>query len=84
MYPPNSLPPSLNLSPLPPLSSPFSPPPSPPLSLVPYVREQLLHTVALMVKRATLEDNRRELSDSVFTTVSQLLMMDVKMVGGAS
>ena len=50
-------------------------------SLAPYVREQLLHTVALMVKRATLDSDRRNLFDSVFTTVSQLLMMDAKMVG---
>ena len=45
-----------------------------------YVRGQLLHTVALMVKRATLDSDRRKLFDSVFTTVSQLLMMDAKMV----
>ena len=56
------------------VSLPFPP------SLVSYVREQLLHTVALMVKRATLEEDRRKLFDSVFSTVSQLLAMDSKMV----
>lgn len=45
-------------------------------NLVNYVRSQLLHTVALMVKRATLEDDRKKLFDSVFTTLSQLLAMD--------
>ena len=52
------------------------------LSLVSYVREQLVQTVALMVKRATLEEDRRALFDSVFTTVTQLLMTEnSKMVG---
>ena len=47
-----------------------------------YVREQLVQTVALMVKRATLEEDRRALFDSVFTTVTQLLMTEnSKMVG---
>ena len=45
-----------------------------------YVREQLVHTVAVMVKRATLEVDKSKLFDSVFTTVSQLLAMDSKMV----
>ena len=52
------------------------PPSLPPPSLVSYVREQLVQTVALMVKRATLEEDRRTLFDSVFTTVSQLLLTD--------
>ena len=50
-----------------------------------YVREQLVQTVALMVKRATLEEDRRALFDSVFTTVTQLLMTDnSKMVGSCN
>ena len=52
-------------------------------NLVNYVRSQLLHTVALMVKRATLEDDRKKLFDSVLTTLSQLLASDDhKMVSG--
>ncbi len=49
-------------------------------SLVGYVREQLVHAVAVMVKRATLEVDKSKLFDSVFATVSQLLAMDAKMV----
>ncbi len=49
-------------------------------SLAGYVREQLVHTVALMVKRSTLEVNQTELFDSVFATVSRLLGMDAKLV----
>ena len=50
-------------------------------NLVNYVRSQVLHTVALMVKRATLEEDQKKLFDSVFSTVSQLLATnDYKMV----
>ena len=50
-------------------------------SLVNYVRSQLLHTMAVLVKRATLEDDRKKLFDSVLTTLSQLLATgDHKMV----
>ena len=51
-----------------------------PPRLIGYVREQLLHTVAVMVKRATLEDGRERLFNSAFSTVSQLLAMDTKRV----
>ena len=44
--------------------------------LVNYVRSQLLHTVAVMVKRATLEEDQKKLFDSVLSTVSQLLATD--------
>ena len=44
--------------------------------LINYVRSQLLHTVAVMVKRATLEGDQKELFDSVLSTVSQLLATD--------
>ena len=38
-----------------------------------------------MVKRATLEEDRRALFDSVFTTVTQLLMTEnSKMVGSCN
>ena len=50
-------------------------------NLVNYVRSQLLHTMAVMVKRATLEDDRKKLFDSVLTTLSHLLSTgDYKMV----
>ena len=44
--------------------------------LVNYVRSQLLHTVAVMVKRATLEEDQKKLFDSVLSTMSQLLATD--------
>lgn len=57
---------------------------SPPLglfsSLVNYVREQLVRSVALMVKRAALEVDKQELFGSILTTVSQLLTMGASMV----
>ena len=50
-------------------------------NLVNYVRSQLTHTVALMVKRASLEDDRKTLFESVLTTLSELLATgDHKMV----
>ncbi|KAL5457574.1 hypothetical protein EMCRGX_G034846 [Ephydatia muelleri] len=45
-----------------------------------YVAEQLLHVVAVMVKRSTLETDKHQLFDSIFTVVSQLLgASNVKM-----
>lgn len=49
--------------------------------LVNYVKSQLTHTVALMVKRGTLEDDRKALFESVLATLSELLATsDHKMV----
>ena len=48
------------------------------------MREQLIRTVALIVKRATLEVDKTKLFDSVFTTVSELLAMNSEMVGFSS
>ena len=51
------------------------------LSLVGYVQRQLLYTLALLVKRATLEPGFTELFTSIMDSVSQLLATgDVKMV----
>ena len=44
--------------------------------LVNYVCSQILHTVAVMVKRATLEEDNKKLFDSILSTVSQLLAAD--------
>ena len=44
--------------------------------LINYVRSQLLHTVAVMVKRATLDEDQKKLFDSVLSTISQLLATD--------
>ena len=44
--------------------------------LINYVRSQLLHTVAVMVKRATLDEDQKKLFDSVLSTMSQLLATD--------
>ena len=44
--------------------------------LINYVRSQLLHTVAVIVKRATLEEDQKSLFDSVLSTVSQLMATD--------
>ena len=52
-----------------------------PSSLVNYVREQLVCSVALMVKRATLEVDKQKLFGSILTTVSQLLTVNVSSVG---
>lgn len=49
--------------------------------LMNYVREQLVCSVALIIKRATLEVDQPKLFDSIFTTVSQLLTVDVSRVG---
>lgn len=42
-------------------------------SVAPYVRNQVLHIVALLVKRATLEVNCEELFGSVLDSVAQML-----------
>ena len=52
-----------------------------PSSLVNYVREQLVCSVAVMVKRATLEVDKQKLFGSILTTVSQLLTVNVSNVG---
>ena len=50
-------------------------------ALATYVISGLLHTFSVMVKRATLEDDRKKLFDSVFSTVTQLLAVnDTRMV----
>ncbi len=49
--------------------------------LVPYVRREVLHTVALLVKRATLEVDYQQLFGSVLDSVAQMLASgDVRMV----
>lgn len=49
--------------------------------LTAYVQRQLLHTLALLVKRATLEPQFAELFRSVLDSVAQLLATgEVKMV----
>ena len=49
--------------------------------LVSYVQRQLLHTLALMVKRATLEPGFSELFRSILDFVAQLLGTgEIKMV----
>lgn len=53
--------------------------PSP--SLQPYVRNQLLHTVAVLVKRATLEVDCEQQIASVLDSVAHMLSSgDVKVV----
>ena len=50
-------------------------------TLTGYVRSQILHTIALLVKRATLEAGGEHLFDSVLDSVAQLLATgDVRMV----
>ena len=44
--------------------------------LVGYAREQLVHVLAVIVKRRTLESDKKLLFDSVFAEVTQLLAMD--------
>ena len=44
--------------------------------IVGYAREQLVHVLAVIVKRRTLESDKKSLFDSVFGEVSQLLTMD--------
>ena len=44
--------------------------------LVGYAREQLVHVLAVIVKRRTLESDKKLLFDSVFGEVTQLLTMD--------
>ena len=44
--------------------------------LVGYAREQLVHVLAVIVKRRTLESDKKLLFDSVFSEVTQLLAMD--------
>lgn len=51
------------------------------LSLTGYVRNQLLQIVALLVKRATLEVDCKQLFGSVLDSVAQMLATgDVRMV----
>lgn len=50
-------------------------------SLTPYVRSQVLHTVAVLVKRATLEVDCQQMFGAVLDSVAQLLASgDVRMV----
>ena len=44
--------------------------------LVGYAREQLVYVLAVIVKRRTLESDKKLLFDSVFNEVTQLLAMD--------
>ena len=48
--------------------------------LVAYAREQLVHVLAVIVKRRTLESDKKLLFDSVFGEVTQLLAMDPSKV----
>ncbi len=42
---------------------------------------QVLHTIALLVKRASLDKDRGAVFDSIFSAITQLLAMDLsKMV----
>lgn len=51
-------------------------------SVAPYVRNQMLHTVALLVKRATLEVDCEQLFGSLLDSVAQMLASgDVITVG---
>ena len=45
-------------------------------SLVGYAREQLVHVLAVIAKRRTLECDKKLLFDSIFSEVTQLLGMD--------
>lgn len=52
--------------------------------VAPYVRSEVLHTVALLVKRVTLEVDCEQLFGSVLDSVAQMLSSgDVRMVGVA-
>ena len=44
--------------------------------MVGYAREQLVHVLAVIVKRRTMESDKKLLFDSVFGEVTQLLAMD--------
>ena len=51
-------------------------------SLAPYVRSEVLHTVALLVKRSTLEVNCEQLFGSVLDSAAQMLSSaEVRTVG---